>query len=41
MSFAKEYAEKDPEEIAIQDSSQSLTWDQVDDVLNRCGSDSL
>ena len=38
MSFAKEYAEKDPEEIAIQDSSQSLTWDQVDDVLNRCGS---
>ncbi len=38
MSFAKEYAEKNPEEIAIQDANQSLTWDQVDDVLNRCGS---
>ena len=38
MSFAKEYAKENPEEIAIQDANQSLTWDEVDDVLSRCGS---
>ena len=37
MSFAKEYAKENPEEIAIQDANQSLTWDEVDDVLSRCG----
>ena len=36
MTFAKAYAQENPEEIAIRDPSSQLTWSEVDDVLNRC-----
>lgn len=36
MTFAKPYAEENPEEIAIRDPEKALTWGEVDDVLNRC-----
>ncbi len=36
MTFAKPYAVERPEEIAIRDPQLSLTWSEVDDVLNRC-----
>lgn len=35
MTFAKEFAGEYPGEIAIQDDRQSLSWDEVNDVLNR------
>ena len=35
MTFAKEFAGEYPGEIAIQDDHQSLSWDEVNDVLNR------
>lgn len=36
MTFAKEFAAEYPGEIAIQDDRQKLSWDLVDDILNRC-----
>ena len=36
MTFAKQFATQYPGEIAIQDDRQRLSWDLVDDVLNRC-----
>lgn len=36
MTFAKAYAQENPEEIAIRDPKKALTWLEVDDVLNRC-----
>ena len=36
MTFAKQFAAEYSGEIAIQDDRQTLSWDQVDDVLNRC-----
>ncbi len=38
MTFAKPYAEENPEDIAIRDGQKALTWAEVDDELNRCGS---
>lgn len=38
MTFAKPYAEENPEDIAIRDDHTALTWADVDDQLNRCGS---
>ena len=36
MTFAKAFAAEYPGEIAIQDDRQKLSWDLVDDILNRC-----
>lgn len=36
MTFAKQFAAEYPDEIAIQDDCQTLSWNQVDDILNRC-----
>ena len=33
--FAKELARKNPEQVAIRDDKESLTWDDVDGILNR------
>ena len=33
--FAKELAQKNPEQIAIRDDKAALTWDDVDGILNR------
>ena len=38
MTFAKPYAIEAPEDIAIRDDHTALTWAEVDDQLNRCGS---
>ena len=38
MTFAKPYAEENPDEIAIRDARTALSWADVDDQLNRCGS---
>ncbi|MBO6656076.1 MAG: AMP-binding protein [Pseudomonadales bacterium] len=38
MTFAKPYAEENPDEIAIRDGRTALSWAEVDDQLNRCGS---
>ncbi len=38
MTFAKPYAEENPDEIAIRDARIALSWAEVDDQLNRCGS---
>ena len=38
MTFARPYADENPHQIAIQDPQTALTWGQVDDRLNRCGS---
>ena len=36
MTFAKPFAEENPEVIAISDPVKELTWGEVDDTLNRC-----
>ena len=36
MTFAKQFAAEYPEETAIQDDQVNLSWNDVDDVLNRC-----
>ena len=36
MTFAKAIAKERPDEIAIRDPQQALSWQDVDDVLNRC-----
>ena len=33
--FAKELARKNPEQVAIRDDKESLTWDDVEGILNR------
>ena len=38
MTFAQEYAIENPEDIALRDARHALTWAEVDDQLNRCGS---
>ncbi|MBL6689115.1 MAG: AMP-binding protein [Pseudomonadales bacterium] len=38
MTFAKPYANEAPDDIAIRDDHTALTWAEVDDQLNRCGS---
>ena len=38
MTFAKPYADENPDQIAIRDPQTALTWGEVDDQLNRCGS---
>ena len=38
MTFAKPYAEENPDEIAIRDGRTALSWAEVDDQLTRCGS---
>lgn len=38
MTFAKPYAIEAPDDIAIRDDHTALTWAEVDDQLNRCGS---
>lgn len=36
MTFAAEFSQLKPNEIAIQDDTTELSWMAVDDVLNRC-----
>lgn len=36
MTFAKQFVVEYPDETAIQDDLTTLSWDDVDDVLNRC-----
>ena len=36
MTFAKQFAAEYPGEVAIRDEHQALSWDQVNDTLNRC-----
>ena len=36
MTFAATYANQHPDQIAIRDEHQALTWSEVDDALNRC-----
>ncbi|MEH6557921.1 MAG: AMP-binding protein [Oceanicoccus sp.] len=36
MTFAKTYAENQPDEIAIRDDRYALKWLEVNDILNRC-----
>lgn len=36
MTFAAEFAAQHPDQVAIQDDATQLSWQEVDDVLNRC-----
>lgn len=36
MTFALQYAEKNPGQVAIRDEEKALDWSEVDDILNRC-----
>ena len=36
MTFANQFAAEYPGEVAIQDEHQALSWEEVDDALNRC-----